>query len=324
MLLSGCSASRIVPSRRSVIRLSGEGEVLAGKPEVDRVPRDLAVGCGRSPPEPARRRALDLPVVGLAEHLDVAHRVRPSLAGAVEVVEGQRLLEDRRIGFAGEGDEGQVVMPQVVPADLVRGVREAMRMPVAGRLQQKGGRQDGPRGQHDDVGGEGVRGAVRERRGHAGDRAAAGVGQQPLGRRAGHQGQVGMRGQGRADHGPFGVGLGAERAGESVNAVAPYASRVRDGPAVRVLGEMHPQRQVKRVQAQLGQAIGQLLDARLVPHRRVGVVAARGAGEGVLAVLAVHPEQVLGADVIRLHVVVAQRPGRRDPVRVPDLAEVGG
>ena len=67
-----------------------------------------------------------------------------------------------------------------------------------------------------------------------------------------------MRGQGRADHGPFGVGLGAERAGESVNAVAPYASRVRDGPAVRVLGEMYPQRQVKRVQAQLGQSIGQL------------------------------------------------------------------
>jgi hypothetical protein len=40
--------------------------------------------------------------------------------------------------------------------------------------------------------------------------------------------------------------------------------------------------------------------------------------------LAVHPEQVLGADVVRLHVFVAQRPGRRDSVRMLDLAEVAG
>ena len=93
---------------------------------------------------------------------------------------------------------------------------------------------------------------------------------------------------------------------------------------MRVLGEAHPQRQVKRVQAEPLQMIGQLLDMRLMLHGRVFVVPARGAGERVLAVLAVHPEEVLGADVIRLHVVVAQRPGRRDSVRMPDLAEVAG
>jgi hypothetical protein len=43
---------------------------------------------------------------------------------------------------------------------------------------------------------------------------------------------------------------------------------------VSVLGELHAQRQVKRVQAELVQAIGQLLDPRLVPHRRVLVVLA--------------------------------------------------
>ena len=133
-----------------------------------------------------------------------------------------------------------------------------------------------------------------------------------------------MRGQGRADDGHFGVGLGAEQAGEPVNAVTPYTARVRGRPAVRVLGELHAQRQVKRMQAQLLQAVRQLLDMRLVPHGRVFVVLARVAGERVLSVLAVHPEQVLGSDVVRLHVVVIQRPGRRDTVRMLDLAEVAG
>ena len=83
-----------------------------------------------------------------------------------------------------------------------------------------------------------------------------------------------MSGQGRADHGPFGIGLGAEQAGEPVNAVAPYAARVRGRPAVRVLGELHAQRQVKRMQAQLLQAVRQLLNTMLVPHGRVFVVLA--------------------------------------------------
>src|SRR5215469_1348900 len=63
---------------------------------------------------------------------------------------------------------------------------------------------------------------------------------------------------------------------------------------------------------------------RLVQHRRVFVVLARGARERVLAVLAVHPEQVLGADVIRLHFGIAQRPGRRHAARMPDFTEVAG
>jgi len=56
----------------------------------------------------------------------------------------------------------------------------------------------------------------------------------------------------------------------------------------------------------------------------VAVILARGAGERVLAVPAVHPEQVLGSDVVRLQVVVIQRPGRRDTAMMPDLAEVRG
>jgi hypothetical protein len=229
---------RAVPAERDPA--VGPGEVLAGQPEVDRVPGDLAVGCGRSPPEPAGRRTLDLPVVGLAEHLDVPHRVLPVLAGAVKVVEGQRLLEDRRVRLAGEGDEGQVVVPHVVPADQVGGIRQATRMLVGRRPQQQGGRQDGPGGEHHEARGEDVPGAVRERDGYAGDRAAAGVGEQALDRRPGHQGQVGARGQRGADHGRFGVGLPADQAGEPVDAVAPDARRVRGGPALLVLGQLHP------------------------------------------------------------------------------------
>ena len=78
------------------------------------------------------------------------------------------------------------------------------------------------------------------------------------------------------------------------------------------------------MQPKLLQAIRQPLNARLVLHGRVRVVPAREAGERVLAVLTVHPEQVLGPDVVRLHVVVIQRPGRRDTVRMLDLAEVRG
>jgi hypothetical protein len=69
-----------------------------------------------------------------------------------------------------------------------------------------------------------MRGPVRERDRRAADGAAAGLRDQALDRRPGHQGQIGMRGQGRADHGPLGVGLGAEQAGKPVNAVASYAS----------------------------------------------------------------------------------------------------
>ena len=201
----------------------GQGEVLAGQPEVDRVPGDLAVRGGRGPPEPAWCRALDLPVIGLTEHLDMTHRVGPVLARAVEVVEGQRFLEDRRVRLAGEGDEGQVIVPHVVPADQIGGVRQAIRMLVVCRLQQQGRRKDRPGRKHDDVGGERPGGAVGERDRHPGGGAAVGVGQQPPGGRPGHQPQVGMRGQGRADHGPFGVGLGPDQAGEPVYAVAPDA-----------------------------------------------------------------------------------------------------
>jgi hypothetical protein len=93
---------------------------------------------------------------------------------------------------------------------------------------------------------------------------------------------------------------------------------------VHVLGELYAQREMKRMQAELLQIIRELLNTRLVLYGRVLVVPARDSGERVLAVPAVPPEQVLGAGVTRLHLVVAQRPGGRDTVRMLDRAEVAG
>ena len=38
--------------------------------------------------------------------------------------------------------------------------------------------------------------------------------------------------------------------------------------------------------------------------------------------LAVHAVEILGPRIIGLEVIVAERPGRRDPAVVPDLAEI--
>ena len=80
--------------------------------------------------------------------------------------------------------------------------------------------------------------------------------------------------------------------------------------------------QVERVEPELLQVVAQLLDAGLVGDRREGVLRARCALTGVLAVLAVHEVEVLGLRVVGLEVVVGDRPGRRDATVVAKLAEV--
>ena len=77
-----------------------------------------------------------------------------------------------------------------------------------------------------------------------------------------------------------------------------------------VLLHVHADRQVERVQPLLLQVVAELLDARLVLHRRVGVLGARGALGGVLAVPPVHQVEVLGLAVPGLEIGVVDRPGR--------------
>src|SRR5690349_20112080 len=57
-------------------------------------------------------------------------------------------------------------------------------------------------------------------------------------------------------------------------------------------------------------------------ERRIGVVGAGGRIGGVDAVAAVHVVEVLRLRVVGLEVLVAERPGGRDAVRMGELAEV--
>ena len=123
-----------------------------------------------------------------------------------------------------------------------------------------------------------------------------------------------------ADH--LGVGLGADQAREAVHPVAADAGAGVGGHPTLVLGQVHPDRQVERVQALLLQVVAELLDPWLVLHRRVAVLLAGVALGGVLAVLAVHQVEMLGLGVIRLEVLVAHRPRRGDAAVVAQLAEV--
>ena len=68
--------------------------------------------------------------------------------------------------------------------------------------------------------------------------------------------------------------------------------------------------------------VGELLDARLVRHGREGIGRAGRRLGRVLASRAVHLVELLGLRVVRLHLVVADRPRGRDAVVVAQLAEV--
>jgi hypothetical protein len=70
------------------------------------------------------------------------------------------------------------------------------------------------------------------------------------------------------------------------------------------------------------QVVEQLLDARLVRDRRMRVGFARPRLGRILAAQAMDVEQLLGSLVMRLELVVADRPGRSEAVLMTDLAEV--
>ena len=121
-----------------------------------------------------------------------------------------------------------------------------------------------------------------------------------------------------ADGDDLGVGLRVHEAREAVAVLTPHALAV----GRIALVEQDPARRVERVQALLGEVVGQLLDAGLVRHRRERVRAARRRLGRILPARAVDLVELLGLGVVRLHVLVGDRPRRRDPVVVLELAEV--
>ena len=119
-----------------------------------------------------------------------------------------------------------------------------------------------------------------------------------------------------AEH--LGVRLRVDEAREAV------AGRTADAGAERRvrLVEHDPARRVERVVAGGREVVGELLDPRLVRDGGMRVRRARRRLGRVLAARAVHLVELLGERVVRLQLVVGDRPGRRDAVVVLQLAEV--
>ena len=123
----------------------------------------------------------------------------------------------------------------------------------------------------------------------------------------------------RRPHGQhLGVGLGVHEAREAV------AGGAADAGAVGHVGLVQHDSagRVEGLVTRGGEVVGELLDARLVRHRREGIGRARGRLGRILAARAVNLVELLGLRVVRLHLVVADRPGGRDAVVVAQLAEV--
>ena len=90
------------------------------------------------------------------------------------------------------------------------------------------------------------------------------------------------------------------------------------------LVEHDPARRVERVVAGGGEGVRELLDARLVRDGRERIRRARRRLGRILAARAVHLVELLGLRVVRLQLVVGDRPRGRDAVVVAQLAEVLG
>ena len=126
------------------------------------------------------------------------------------------------------------------------------------------------------------------------------------------------------DH--LGVGLGVHEAREAVAVVAAHAAAERHVALV----EQDPARGVERMQPRRGEVVGELLDARLVRDRRERIRRARRRLGRVLAARAVHLVELLGLRVVRLDVLVGDRPrgetarrgaaSRRSPARAGGTA----
>src|SRR5574339_236806 len=79
---------------------------------------------------------------------------------------------------------------------------------------------------------------------------------------------------------------------------------------------------MKRAQSQSREVIGELLNARLMTHRRVRVRRAAMRLRWIFPLIAMHVIEPFGFSVIGFHVFVVERPGRRNPAVMMDLAEV--
>ena len=145
-------ASVSLPSPSTVTRFSGSGRSSVESQKSIACLRDLLERPLRRELRLARLLAAEHRRLRLADHLDVPERVVELVAGEVEVVQPERLLEDGRVLLAREREHGLAVVEHVVAADLVGAVREAVRVLVVRRDEQQLGGVRRAAGEDDEVG----------------------------------------------------------------------------------------------------------------------------------------------------------------------------
>src|SRR5207248_2765508 len=92
-------------------------------------------------------------------------------------------------------------------------------------------------------------------------------------------------------------------------------------PRIRFV-ELDPKRRVERPEALRGEILAELLQPWLVADRRMRIRRAGRRLGRVFAALPVHVVELLGARVVRLQIVIGDRPRWRDAAVMTDFAEV--
>ena len=256
--------------------------------------------------------------VRLPDHLDVADGELVAVRPEVEVVDRNRLLEDGLVELLRQRDDRLAVVEHVVPSHLIRAVGKAVRVVLVGRAEEELRGVGRTCCDDDHVRGVDLFLAVAAHH-DARHRPTGSIGVESR-----HLGVDEQRHVRHTEHRPYRDGL---RIGLGVHETrVPVAPRAADAVAARavVLVEQDPARRVERVISTLLEVVGQLLDPRLVRHGRPRILLAPVPLGRVLTVVAVHLVEPFGFRVVRLEVVVGQRPGGRDPVDMPEITEVPG
>ena len=257
-LVIGCVAQRDLPLLVDGDAVVGIRQVFGGEPEVDGMMRDILQR------EHWRQLCLNgffafvHGSLGLADHLDVAHRVLETLHTKVKVVQPERLLELGRVGFFRDGKHRHAVVEHIVAPDLVGAIGKPIGMLVIGGLQQEYGRIGRTSRDYDDVSlvGFGLPIALDH---HSGHRGAACVGREFDNLAIRLQGDVWIfQRRTHTDH--LRIRFGMHQAREAVARSTANASAER--PILFV--EHNPVWRVEGVIASLCEIIGELLDTRFV------------------------------------------------------------
>src|SRR5271157_4752464 len=114
------------------------------------------------------------------------------------------------------------------------------------------------------------------------------------------------------------VGLRAHQTGKAVAGIAADTAAL-----MRILLVEHdPDRYVEGLQSRTCEVVGQLLNARLMTDGGPGIGSVGRRFGRILSAVPMHLIEILGLGVVRLQIVVADRPGGRDTAVVAQFAEI--